>query len=150
MTFGAGSTAPSPIGRLAIMNAPDFVNSDWFAAAVMALLSWTGHKIWDRASAKTQRKIEAAVGEARSIISHLRLTAPVDTTVGQFIIWCKGAVAIQLAKVGLSTDNPLVRALVSELIADAVNQFVFDQDSRKLKVPPILGKLALAPQPPTA
>jgi len=120
------------------MNLPDFVNSDWFGAAVMAIVTWTGHKIWDRSSDANKQKLTAAIGEARSIIAHLRETAAPETTTEEFIVWCKGAVAVQLAKVGISTEkNALARAMVNELIADSVTVFA----SKHGKPPPILTKL---------
>ena len=121
----------------------DFLNSDIFGTLVVGVLTLIGNKIWTRSSDKTQQKITAAIGEARSVIQHLVETAAPDATPEQIIIWSKGAAAIQLAKVGLDPENKLIKALVNELVAGAVLTFVRQNGVRaqNMTPPPILAKL---------
>lgn len=124
------------------MNLPDFMSSDWFGAAVMGLVTWVGHRVWSRTSDKNQKKLEAAIREASSVIEHLSHAAADDTTIEQFVIWCKGAVAVQMAKVGINLKkNALAQALVNELIARSVTHFATQIRDRLKQKPPILTKI---------
>lgn len=119
----------------------DNINPDWVIAIVTGLVTFFGNKLWNRASAKTQQRINSALDEARSIIRQLVLTAAPDTTVEQVKIWAKGVVAIQLAKINLKPSNPIVSGLVNKLIAAAIEEFVVLHPNKTSLKPPILAKL---------
>jgi len=122
----------------------DKIPADWAAAFVTGLVTYIGHKLWSRASDKQKQIVNAALDEARAIISTLVLTAKPGTTVEQIEIYAKGAIAIQLAKRGIDPKNPLVSALTAKLVAEAIEQFVHLHPDKPSVVMPMAKKLTAA------
>lgn len=120
----------------------DNLDPTWVAGLITALGGYVFHKIWGRATDKQKQIATAVMGESRSVVRSLVLTAPPGTTPAQIVIWAKGAIAIQLAKKGLKLeDNPVLRALADEVIADAVTFFIETHPDPKSQAAPIMAKL---------
>lgn len=124
----------------------DKIPADWVAGFVVAALSYVGHKLWGRASDRQKKMIEGALDEIRSIIRSLVISAKPGTTVDEIQTWCKGAVAIRLAKYGLKKGDkyvsPVIEPLANALVAEGITLFVDLHPEKATVAAPILKRLA--------
>ncbi len=115
--------------------------SEWIAAVIVGLGTAVINKIWNRTSDKKAQdktdlvsQCETAIATARSVMTQIVLTAKPDATVDWVVQQCKGAVAIQMAKIRtavadkpwalLLIDSPVVQTLIDKAITEAVKTFV--------------------------
>ena len=119
----------------------DKIPGDWAAAFITGVIAWVGAKLWSKASNKQQAIVDAALEEVRSLLYQVVITARPGTTVEEIETWSKAIVVKQLTKRGIDPENPLVKALISAAIAQAISQFVRRQSVNGPLVAPILKKL---------
>jgi hypothetical protein len=121
---------------------------EWIATVIIGLGTAVINKIWNRSNdKKDQAKVDeaarntdfmsqcaTAISVASSVMTQIVLTAKPDATLEWVIQQCKGAVAIQMAKLRnavaskpwalLIIDSPAVQLLIDDAIAAAAKRFV--------------------------
>lgn len=157
--------------------------AEWIAGIIIGLGTAVINKLWNKKSASLEQaktdllsQCETAIATARSVMTQIILTAKPDATTEWVVQQCKGAVAIQIAKLRtavadkpwalLLIDSPAVQTLIDKAITEAVKTFIEIRvtqqrwsDERPLPFPeppagtepPILKKIAaLAPSSSSA
>jgi len=115
--------------------------AEWIAGIIIGLGTAVINKIWNKKAASLEQaktdllsQCETAIATARSVMTQIILTARPGATTEWVVQQCKGAVAIQIAKLRtavadkpwaiLLIDSPAVQTLIDKAITDAVKTFV--------------------------
>ena len=115
--------------------------AEWIAGIVIGLGTAIINKIWNKSSNSLEQsksdlisQCETAIATARSVMTQIILTAKPDATIEWVVQQCKGAVAIQVAKLRSAMsgkawaiaiiDSLAVQTLIDKAITDAVKTFV--------------------------
>jgi crotonobetainyl-CoA:carnitine CoA-transferase CaiB-like acyl-CoA transferase len=113
----------------------------WFSKIdpnlVFAVVTTVGGWVWHKLSGNQRTVLDRALEAAGNVMNQVVTTARPGLTVADLITQLKGAVAIQLARVGLKTDgNPLVKASVDKLVSSYVDKYVAGHpDPKSLDLP---------------
>lgn len=115
--------------------------TDLIIGIVVGLGSAIINKIWNKKSSSLEQakadllsQCETAISTARLVMTQIIMTAKPDATTEWVVQQCKGAVAIQLAKIRTAVsdkpwalaiiDSPAVQTLLDNAITEAVKTFV--------------------------
>lgn len=94
--------------------------SQLLVPTVLALVTWLGHTIWNRLSAKEQAAITSGLGAVKSVLSNIALSAPKGMSPANLQNVLVGAANSELKSLGVDATNPAVAALVSTAVSDAM------------------------------
>lgn len=125
----------------------DLPPAEWVVAIVVGIAGWVGNKLWTNASDNTKKMIDATIGELRSQITTIVLTADPTMTPDRLITQLKGCAAILMAKAGLRVGdkytNDVIEKLVDAAVAAGVQLFVEQHPAPKTLIVPA-AKIAAA------
>ncbi len=97
--------------------------------------TWLANKVFGKKAETKAAKVAAAIATSSALMVQLVYTAPSSMTVERLILQCKGVVAIQLAKVGITESNRApYQPLIDRAIAEAIAKFVSFNPSSKVPI----------------